>query len=178
MDTRLAEILNVDEVFFRSDGSSGVSINDFYAYMPMHRYIFAPSRELWPASSVNARIPPIPVADDKTIPTSRWLDQNRPIEQMTWCPGLPTVISNRLVAEGGWIERDGVRCFNLYREPIIKPGDATQAQPWIDHARKVFGEDAGHIITWLAHRVQHPGDKINHALVLGGLPGHRQGQLT
>ena len=34
-----------------------VSIHDFYAYMPMHEYIFVGTGELWPASSVNARIP-------------------------------------------------------------------------------------------------------------------------
>jgi hypothetical protein len=59
----------------------------------------------------------------------------------------------------------------LYRPPIIKPGDATKAGPWLDHVRKVFGDDAGHIVSWLAHRVQHPRSKINHALVLGGLQG-------
>ena len=34
----------------------GVLLDDFNAYMPMHSYIFAPSREMWPAASVNARI--------------------------------------------------------------------------------------------------------------------------
>jgi putative DNA primase/helicase len=32
----------------------GVTINDFYALMPMHSYIFVPSREMWPASSQHA----------------------------------------------------------------------------------------------------------------------------
>jgi hypothetical protein len=41
--------------------AASVSLDDFHAYMPMHSYIFAPSRELWPASSVNALIPPQPV---------------------------------------------------------------------------------------------------------------------
>jgi hypothetical protein len=27
----------------------GVALNDFYAHMPTHGYIFAPSRELWPS---------------------------------------------------------------------------------------------------------------------------------
>src|SRR5438309_1075773 len=66
----------------------GVSLDDFYAYMPMHKYLFAPSRELWPGSSVNARIPPVPVQDDDGYPVldddgkeirllaNRWLDQN------------------------------------------------------------------------------------------------------
>jgi hypothetical protein len=35
----------------------------------------------------------------------------------------------------------------------------------------VFGDDANHIVKWLAHRVQRPEDKINHALVLGGAEG-------
>ena len=37
--------------------------------------------------------------------------------------------------------------------------------------QKVFGTDADHIVKWLAHRVQRPHDKINHALVLGGMQG-------
>lgn len=61
----------------------GVRLDDFYAYMPMHSYIFAPSRDMWSASSVNARIPPIPIGD-KTISAAAWLDQHKPVEQMTW----------------------------------------------------------------------------------------------
>jgi hypothetical protein len=75
--------------------AEGVSVDDFYAFMPMHSYIFVPTREMWPASSVNARIPPIAVVDDdgepvldnkgeqKVIPASAWLDRNKPVEQMT-----------------------------------------------------------------------------------------------
>ena len=40
-----------------------VTLADFYAYMPMHNYIFAPSREPWPASSVDARLGAIPLFD-------------------------------------------------------------------------------------------------------------------
>jgi hypothetical protein len=50
-------------------------------------------------------------------------------------------------------------------------GDAAKAGPWLDHVRKVFGDNAEHVINWLAHRVQRPGEKINHALVLGGAQG-------
>ncbi len=62
-------------------------------------------------------------------------------------------------------------CFNLYRPPITKPGNAAQAERWLDHVHKVFGDDADHIVKWLAHRVQRPQEKINHALVLGGSQG-------
>jgi hypothetical protein len=154
----------------------GVSLNDFYAYMPSHSYIFTPTREMWPAASVNARIPPIPADIDekgkaKFTPASAWLDQNKPVEQMTWAPSLPMIIADKLIADGGWIPRTNVRCFNLYRPPIIKPGNAALASPWLDHVRRVFPDDANHIITWLAHRVQRPHEKINHALVLGGAQG-------
>jgi hypothetical protein len=42
------------------DVHGGVSLTDFYAYMPLHKYIFVPTRDLWPAVSVNARIKPVP----------------------------------------------------------------------------------------------------------------------
>src|SRR5262249_55270499 len=149
-----------------------------HAYMPTHSYVYVPSREHWPAGSVNARIPPVgmidsngqPVLDEKgeqrTMSASAWLDRNRPVEQMTWAPGLPLLIHDRLISEGGWIERNGVTCFNLYRPPTIAPGDAAMAGPWLDHVRKIFPDDANHIVQWLAHRVQRPQEKINHGLVL------------
>jgi len=156
----------------------GVSLNDFRAYMPRHSYIYVPTRELWPASSVNARIAGVPVFNGSEpvldndgqqvkIKANTWLDQNRPIEQMTWAPGENMLIEGRLISEGGWIERDGVTCFNLYRPPTIEPGDAAKADPWLDHVRKVFGDDTEHIIKWCAQRVQHPEIKINHAVLLG-----------
>src|SRR6478672_8305602 len=94
--------------------TESVSLTDFYADMRSHSYIFAPTRELWPASSVDARIPPMPVAGGM-IPASKWLAKNRPVEQMSWCPGQPTVIKDRLISEGGWIEHPGASVFNLYR---------------------------------------------------------------
>jgi hypothetical protein len=128
----------------------GVSLDDFHAYMPMHSYIYAPSREMWPGSSVNARIAPIlnidacgtPVSDEdgnqkKTL-ASAWLDRNRSVEQMTWAPGLPMLIRDRLIAEGGWIRRNKVTCFNLYRPPTIVPGNADEAGLWLDHVNQSF----------------------------------------
>jgi hypothetical protein len=164
------------------EGRSGVTLDDFRAYMPMHSYIYVPCREIWPAASVNARLGRVPVltaagkpkkkADkDVTIPASAWLDQNHPVEQMTWCPGFPVLIRDRLVVDGGWIERADVTCFNLYRPPRIKPGNKDKAGPWLDHVRKIYPEDVDHIVMWLAHRVQRPQEKINHALVLGGAQG-------
>jgi Family of unknown function (DUF5906) len=161
----------------------GVTLEDFRAHMPTHAYIFVPCREMWPASSVNARVPPVPLVDkhgapildetgkQKMQPAAAWLDQNRPVECMTWAPGAPEIIANQLISGGGWISRPGCGIFNLYRPPQIALGDAMQAGPWLAHGEKIFGEGFGNIKLWLAHRVQKPGEKINHALVLGGAQG-------
>lgn len=162
---------------------SGVRLDDFYAYMPTHGYIFAPSGEMWPASSVNSRLPAMPMLDaagrqmeddkgkPKKIPANAWIDQNRPVEQMTWAPGEPQVIRDRLISDGGWLNRAGCSVFNLYRPPSKLRGDPTKAGRWLDHVMKVYPEEGQHIVRWLAHRVQRPAEKINHAIVMGGSQG-------
>lgn len=150
----------------------GVKLEDFYAYMPMHSYIYKLTGEMWPAVSINSRLPKCSDEDGKEMAPNAWLDRHRPVEQMSWAPGQPKLIEGRIVADGGWIEHEGVRCFNLYRPPAARVrGDASKAGPWIDHVSKVYPEDGDHIIKWLAHRVQRPHEKINHAVVLGGAPG-------
>ena len=79
------------------------------------------------------------------------------------------LIRDRLIADGGWIERAGRSVASTYTgRPTLVLGDAAQAGKWIDHVERLYPDDADHIIAWLAHRVQHPHEKINHALVLGG----------
>ncbi|WP_020508651.1 primase-helicase family protein [Bradyrhizobium sp. WSM2793] len=160
-----------------------VTLDHFVADMETHSYIYLPTRKPWPSPSVNARIRPVAVLDvdgrpvldskkkPKKMPASEWLDKNRPIEAVTWAPGEPMMIKNRLVALGGWFEHPGASMLNLFRPPAIIPGDASMATLWIDHVRKVYPNDADHIIRWCAYKVQHPEAKINHALFLGGGPG-------
>lgn len=81
------------------------------------------------------------------------------------------MVAGKLISDGGWIERQGVATFNLYRPPSITLGDAKKAKPWIDLGRKVYPDDAEEIFNFFAHRRQRPEEKINHALVLGGEPG-------
>lgn len=173
-------------IFFKASeacpGWDRITIDDFFAYMPTHNYIFAPTRDHWPAASVNAILPKRPVVDaagnpvmdgsrPKMIKAATWLDQNRHVEQMTWAPGHPGIIRDKVVAEGGWLDRRGAMTFNRYRAPNIIRGDATRAGPWLDHCDKLLGQSRSHVVSWLAHRVQKPFEKINHAVVLGGAPG-------
>jgi hypothetical protein len=160
-----------------------VTYDDFLAYMPEHKYIFRPSREIWVGASVNARLQPKPllnkhgkqVIDDAGNPAfikaTLWLDRNQPVEQLTWAPGKPEIIADRLVSSGGWIRRPGCHVANRYLPPTIVPGNPRAATLWVRHVHKLYGREALHIIRCLAHRVQRPWQKINHALVLGGLQG-------
>jgi hypothetical protein len=121
---------------------------------------------------VSARLPIIDYNDNgEPIPPNVILDKTRPVEQMTWLPGAPEIIRDKYVREGGWIDHVGGTCFNRYRAPIIEPGNPKGAQRWLDHIFYIYPDDIGRILDWCAHRVQKPGEKINHALVFGGKPG-------
>ena len=148
----------------------GIALGDFHAHMPSHQYLFIPTRELWPAASVNGRVR-WPTIKDKPVAPARWLDMHRAVEQLAWHPAEPQLIHDRVLQVSGWTRHIGATVFNLYRKPDRPQGSASKAGPWIDHLQRVYPDDAAHITRWLAHRVQHPGDKCNHALVLGGLQG-------
>jgi hypothetical protein len=155
-----------------------LTTNDFWAYLPQHAYIYVTTREVWPAASVNSKLQPVTVVSTHPdgsmepirVKANVWLDQNRSVEQMTWAPGEPEIIEGRYVNRGGWVERLGARTFNLYAPPTIKPGNANDAAPWLSLLSYLYPVDAEarHIEHWLAHRIQRPHEKVNHALVLGG----------
>jgi Family of unknown function (DUF5906) len=193
------KIRDVRKFFGLSDGNE-ISKEDFWCYLPAgNQYIFVPTGAMWPAASVDTRVPPIQLtpASDTTaegpqakpakgkagkhaqkkkrkrnsVRASLWISWHRRVDQMVWTPGEPQVILDRLASDGGWIPRTGTTCYNLYRPPILAHGNVEEAGPWLDLVHRVFGDDAEHIIRWLAQRVQRPGEKINHALVLGGSQG-------
>jgi hypothetical protein len=89
---------------------SDVRIDDFVAYLPMHNYVFLPTGEPWPAKSVNVRLPPVPVSSGNPIPASSWLDVHAPVEQMTWAPGEPALIKDRLSARADGYRDQAAPC--------------------------------------------------------------------
>ena len=149
--------------------------NDFIAYLPAHTFCYIPTREMWVAASIDDRFGTVEEVNDegKTIKTkaSKWLSKNRAVAQATWAPGLPMLITDRVVDTGGWSDKPGECVMNLYRPAPPIAGKPAEAQPWLDHVRKVYPDDADHIVRWLALRVQRPAEKINHVIVLGGPPG-------
>jgi hypothetical protein len=162
--------------------TSALSFEDFCAYAPSRTCIYLPCKTPWPNASIDARLPPQPLLDVngnpvrdgkgkvKMISASLWLEQNRSVEAFSWSPGEPEFVRDRLAVDGGWVEKPGATTLNTYRPPSVKPGDANKAGRWVDHWHAIYPDDADHIIAWLAQRVQQPGNKVNHALVLGGAP--------
>jgi hypothetical protein len=124
-------------------------------------YIFLPSGQHWEGSAVNKRA---------GRGSTKWIDANRAVDAQTWAPGYPQVIKDMIVDQE-FVEHPGWNTLNLYRPPSKKTlelGDPKKAERWRAHLRLLYPDDADHIENWLAHRVQKPEDKINHALVLGG----------
>ena len=168
-------------------GDRGVTLEDFRA-LPSGAFIFMPCREPWVARAVDIAIGPQKVLDKQgkpkrdrngkiiTMSASAWLMKHQRVEQMAWVPGEPALIRDRLLVEGGWINRSDVTMLNLYRPPRIELGDAAEAGPWLEHVHRIYPDDATQILRWLAHRRQQPQDKINFNLVLGG--GHGIGKDT
>jgi hypothetical protein len=151
---------------FEAEKKLRVSLSDFFSYLPSGQYLFVPTGDFWPARSVNSQIPPQGEKKATTV-----LDEARQLHQVFWHPAEPQLVEDRLALDGGWLNSEGTRVLNMYRPPKSLHGDPDQADAWVDHIRHVYPDDADHIINYLAFKVQNPGVKINHALVLGGSQG-------
>jgi hypothetical protein len=148
----------------------------FYAVPETDRFVFMPTRALWSKEAVNSVLPGVPTGAKRngkieTVKPATWLNQFRRVEQMTWAPGYGEIIEDRLVLEGGWADHPGAHALNLFLPSRIVLGDAAKAGPWIKHLELLYPDEANDITDWFAHRVQKPGEKINHALVMGGYQG-------
>lgn len=138
----------------------------FYAYLPTHQYLHRPTRAFWPAASVDGSL--TMKIEGKKV--SQWLDKFRAVQQATWHPAHGEVLLDTIVADGGFVPKPGAKVYNRYRPPVLAPSTG-DASPWLNHLQAIYPGEAAHLIKWFAHRIQRPGEKINHALVLGGAQG-------
>jgi hypothetical protein len=160
------------------EGVGVENYDDFYAVGPANKYLYVPTGAMWPSESVNAILPPRMVArDDWGEPifqkASEWLMKNRVVHSLVFDPALAP-LSEDLVAKSQGVEyHKGATLYNRYQPPTITLGDSSKGSRWEAHVRLLFPNkaEADHIIAWCAHRVQKPGEKIRHALVIGGPPG-------
>jgi hypothetical protein len=150
----------------RKEHPEAIFLNDFLFHSKENKFIYQPSGELWAATAVDGRLPWINRVKPTTI-----IKQTAAVEQWVWMPGEPKLVKHKLVIKAGVRRRDNVTLFNLYDPPDLELGDPELAEPWRQHVRFTYPEEAEHIERWLAHRVQFPHKKLQHALLLGGTQG-------
>src|SRR5262245_8179429 len=56
----------------RAAAATKHAVEDFVAYRPGGSFIFIPTRDMWPANSVNASVCPVDVGTDKPISAAQW----------------------------------------------------------------------------------------------------------
>lgn len=166
------------------DDERGVTFRDFWANLENHTFIYEPTGAMWPAASVNNYLGKLAVVDRQgravvddegteiLLNAAQWLIMHRPVHQVVWAPGHQHVIPDRHLLEGGWVSKKGETTYNTYRPPVLPPrGRERSPDRWVDHVRRLYPEEYLHIIAWCAQRVQDPGAKVNHCLVLLGSQG-------
>jgi hypothetical protein len=163
--------------------SADYKFEDFYSYTVGGRCIYRPRRVFCTNEAVDRCLPRQPLLDSRGAPVkntkgkivsiavSQALAAQRNVSAVTWTPAEPELVLDRLAVDTGWLPQPGAKTYNFYLPPNDMAGDAAQATRWVEHWRTLYPGEADHIISWLAHRVQFPGIKPNHCLVLVGDPG-------
>lgn len=103
----------------------------------------------------------------RRVEASTCFDENRvaagaaSVRGVTFAPG-----------EGALVALYGNRLANKWADARIVPvpGDVT---PWLHHAERMLPDpdERNHVLDAMAHKLQHPGIKINHAILHAGIPG-------
>jgi len=145
----------------------------FTYYAAANKYIYMPTNSQWVETAVNnvaGRIND----NGRLVPAAEIVRKHRTATSMTNDPDLDIgLIEGIDYIEGSSLRSDGAATYNAYRPPIIVPGDARDAEPFVEHVRRLLSKpgDADQFIAYLAHRVQCPGVKARFALVLAGEQG-------
>lgn len=135
---------------------ASVRPDEFFAFLPDHTYIHRPSGVRCSAASVDELIG----KEARAV-----LAPTVPVHKFTWAPGYPERFTLDAL-DGQYLLAEQVWLYNEYRRPRphTKPDDPSR---WLELIRRLYPEDAEHIVSYFADAVQFPGRKCNHALVLG-----------
>jgi hypothetical protein len=159
------------------DPDSAYNIDDFVALSNEGKFIHLITQKIWGRAEIDSQFSKLETGGTYEngkpikIRASQWLAQKFSVEGIFWDPAQPQIMENVTVNEGGLNYNDGLNTYNSYLPPNVPAGEASKAQPWLDLVKTIYPRQNWHIIEWLAYKVQNPGSKINHALVLGGKQG-------
>jgi hypothetical protein len=133
--------------------------DNLYWIMAEAKFMYLPTRTLFERNAVIRQIGP---------ERAKLIEERKVCSNLFWAPGLPTFMENKAVIDGAIFDEPGNNLFNLYKKPILSlEGDPKGAFFWRELGYYLFEEDFEHLIRCFAHKIQHPDQKINHAIVMG-----------
>jgi len=107
------------------------------------------------------------IHNGRKIESSVCFDENRDAKGAPVFTGITYAAGDGVV-----VNRDGLQFGNRWRDarPVPVPGDAS---PWLEHVERMVPntDEREHLLNVLAYKIQNPSVKINHAVLIGGLPG-------
>lgn len=90
------------------------------------------------------------------------------VDKLTYSPGQPPICKEKSFGSEAQLT-----CFNMYYGPNLEAHEG-DVQPFVDLVKDVCDDDEeayNHVFSYLAHLIQFPGERINHALVIQGQQG-------
>lgn len=150
-----------------------VSLDQFVYDHESNGYIYRPSGAVWVAKSVDAACGDHNEAGI-LLKASVWIQQHARVTTTTCTPAIKgDVLKGYDCREGALFESPGGAVYNRYRPPTIEREDASLAESFVAHVRKVMPRegDADQFLNYLAHRVQKPEEKPRFALLIVGDQG-------
>ncbi len=134
--------------------------DNYFWIMSENRFMYAPTRSLFEKSAVVKQLG----KEDATL-----VEDTRVCSNLCWIPGAGTFVADMAVNEGELEPFAGNNLFNLYKppKPLREDADPAKAQFWLDIGYTIYPDDFDHILDCIAFKVQNPGEKINHCIVLG-----------
>jgi hypothetical protein len=160
----------VSDVNNGDNSSRMLTVNDFRSVVGEVDFVHVGTAGFWKAASVDANVAPVDVGGLKPVKATAWMRAYRKVTELSWLPGQPRLIEGMCIGVSGLQRRAQHTIFNLYQPPVAVPSNGNAIR-WIELVQRLWPLEAEEIINWFAHRVQKPGEKCNHALVLGGAPG-------
>lgn len=109
----------------------------------------------------------------KSIHNARKIEASACFDENREAKGAATIVGVTYAAGGDvFVTRDGQQYGNRWRDarPEPVPGDVSR---WLTHLERLIPVDfeREHLLNVMAHKVQFPGHKINHAVLMGGTHG-------
>jgi hypothetical protein len=134
--------------------------NNYFWILDQNRYLYAPSRSFIEKAAVARQLGNEPAMA---------VERERVCSNITWMPGEPAYIADKIFVDGELEDFPGNNLFNMYKppRPLSENADPDKAAFWLDLGKHIFGDDLDRLLDCLAFKVQFPGRKVNRGFVLG-----------